>query len=182
MNAMITAGNFNPATETVNIVNDFGISSTALTDGDADGIYTIAVSSIDIGSKINYNYRINDANDGRQETISREYIVLEGANTISDIYQSQTVTGIENVLKSGIALYPVPANKELFIEFSDDFSGTINYQITDLMGGEKMASSFITTANAGQHNLSCEGLAPGVYLLNLSYNGIKQAFKIVVQK
>jgi alpha-amylase len=182
MNAMITAGNFNPATETVNIVNDFGISSTALTDGDADGIYTIAVSSIDIGSKINYSYRINDANDGRQEMLSREYIVLEGANTVSDVYQSQTVTGIENVLKSGIALYPVPANKELFVEFSDDFSGTINYQITDLMGGEKMASSFITTANAGQYNLSCEGLAAGVYLLNLSYNGMKQAFKIVVQK
>ncbi|MDB5256949.1 MAG: alpha amylase catalytic region [Chitinophagaceae bacterium] len=182
MNAMISAGNFNPATETVNIVNNFGISSTALSDVDADGIYTISVSSIDIGSKINYSYRINDANDGRQEVSSREYIILEGANTVTDIYQGQTVTAIENVLKSGISIYPVPAQKELFIEFSDDFSGTMNYQITDLIGEERMASSFITTAHAGQHNLSCEGLAPGIYLLNLSYNGIKQAFKIVIQK
>jgi len=182
MNAMISAGNFNPATETVNIVNDFGISSTALSDGDNDGIYTITVSSIDIGSKINYSYRINDANDGRQETRSREYIILEGANTVADIYQAQTITGVENALKSGISIYPVPSNKELFIDFSGDFSGAINYQITDLIGEEKIASSFMTTAHAGQHHLSCENLAPGVYLLNLSYNGIKQAFKIIIQK
>lgn len=182
MNAMITAGNFNPATETVNLVNDFGVSSTALSDGDGDGIYTLSVSSIDIGSKINYSYRINDTNDGREEVASREYVVLEGANTVSDIYKSQTVTGIEEVLKSGIAIYPVPANKELFIDFSADFSGMVNYQICDLVGEEKVASSFITHGHAGQYHLSCEGLAPGVYLLNLSYNGIKQAYRIVIQK
>lgn len=182
MNAMISAGKFNPATETVNIVNDFGVSSTALSDGDSDGIYTLAVSSIEIGHKINYSYRINDTNDGREEIASREYIILEGANTVADIYQIQTTTGIENALKKGISIYPVPSNKELFIDFSNDFSGMINYKITDLIGEEKIASSFLTAAHAGQHQLSCEGLSPGVYLLNLSYNGIKQAFKIVIQK
>jgi glycosidase len=182
MNAMITAGTFNPATETVNIVNDFGISATALSDTDGDGIYSLVVSSIDIGSKINYKYRINDTNDGREELTTREYIVLEGVNTVTDIYQSQTVTAIEDVLKSGIMIYPVPANKELFMEFSADFAGTINYQITDLVGEEIIHSAFETTAHAGQHHLSCEGIAPGVYVLNLSYNGIKQAYRIIIQK
>jgi len=182
MNAMIAASQFNPVTETVNIVNDFGVSSTALSDGDGDGIYTLTVSSIDIGSKINYSYRINDANDGREEIATRQYVVLEGANTVSDRYKSQTITGMESMLKSGMSIYPVPANKELFIEFSADFSGTINYQITDLVGEEKLTSSFVTMAHAGQHHISCEGLTPGVYVLNMSYNGIQQAFKIVIQK
>lgn len=182
MNAMITSGAFNPATETVNIVSDFGISPTVLSDVNADGIYSIVVSSIDIGHKINYKYRINDTNDGREELTTREYIVLEGANTVTDLYQSQTMTAIEEVLKSGIVIYPVPANKDLFIEFSADFAGTINYQITDLVGEEIIHSSFETTAHAGQHHLSCEGVAPGVYVLNLTYNGIKQAYRIVVQK
>ncbi len=182
MNAMITAGNFNPATETVNLVNDFGVSSTALSDVDSDGIYTLSISSIDIGSKITYSYRINDTNDGREEVSSREYIILEGANTVSDIYKSQMVTGIEDVLKTGIAIYPVPANKELFIDFSADFSGIVNYQISDLVGEEKVSSSFMTNGQPGQYHLSCEGLAPGFYVLNVSYNGIKQAYRIVIQK
>ncbi|MDF2456447.1 MAG: alpha amylase catalytic region [Cytophagaceae bacterium] len=182
MNAMITAGHFNPATETVNLVNDFGVSSTALSDGDGDGIYTLSVSSIDIGSKINYSYRINDTNDGREEASSREYVVLEGPNTVADIYKSQTVTSIEEVLKSGIAIYPVPANKELFIDFSAEFSGMVNYQLSDLVGEEKVSSSFMTNGHAGQYHLSCEGLAPGFYVLNVSYNGVKQAYRIVIQK
>jgi alpha-amylase len=182
MRDMMTAGSFNSATETVNLVNDFGVSATALSDTDGDGIYTLLVSSIGIGNRINYSYRINDSNDGREEISLREYIVLEGANTVTDSYKSQTSTAIESVLKSSIALYPVPAQQEVFIDFSNNFEGTINYQVTDLIGEEMIRSSFETNAQAGQYQLSCEGLLPGLYMLHLSYRGMKQAFKIVVQK
>jgi alpha-amylase len=189
MNGLISAGKFNPATETVDIVADFnsyGTPVTTLSDTDGNGIYSITISGMDIGHKTTYKYRLNGVNDAQEEfagsSYLREYIVLEGADTITDVYQLQTVTGIEDLLKHAVMVYPVPSNKEVFIEFSADFAGTINYQIVDLLGEEKAASSFVTAAQAGQYRLSCEGLPAGLYLLNLTYNETKQAFRIIIQK
>lgn len=189
MNAMITGGGFAPATETVDIVADFNGfgsgSTTTLTDADEDGIYSVTVSALNIGSKINYKYRINATNDARTEFASsiylREYFVPDVASTVTDIYQSEIITGLRNSVHHSIAnVYPVPSAKELFIDFPDNITGAIHYQISDLLGGEKVSSSFVSAG--GQHSLSCEDLSTGVYLLTLAYNGTSQVFRIVVQK
>ncbi|MFL5731476.1 MAG: alpha-amylase family glycosyl hydrolase [Cytophagaceae bacterium] len=188
MNAMIANGDFNIATDSVDIVagfNSFGADSlTVLDDMDGDGIYSVAISGMNIGSNIDYKYRINAVNDGREEfpnsSFLRQYLVLEGENTVKDSYQKQSVTTqINNPLEQKIAVYPVPSGKEVFVELSESFTGTIQFRITDLLGVEKIASSF---ASAGVQNISCEELPAGVYLLTLDCNKTSKVFRIVVQK
>lgn len=190
MNAMINSGAFISASETVDIVadfNDFGNDAIInLTDVDEDGIYSVTISNVLIGSKINFKYRINAINDGREEfpasTYLRQHLVLEGINTVTDVYQKQNVTGVERSLKQAINVYPVPTNKELIIEYSEGFSGLITYSISDLLGVKRITSSFSSSALAGDYNLSCEGLSTGVYLLTVEYKGASEVFRIVVQK
>jgi alpha-amylase len=186
MNSMIASGNFNPATDSVDIVasfNHFGADSiTILKDINGNGIYSITISGMNIGSKINYKYRVNATNDARAEVVTRQYTLLEGENTVKDNYQMPSVTGIASSTKHDIAVYPVPSAKELFIDFSFDFTGTINYRISDLLGVERISFSFVSTNKTGQYNLSCEELPEGVYLLTLAFNGMREVFRIVVQK
>ncbi len=109
------------------------------------------------------------------------YTVREIPAKTTYIYKlSETVvTGIENASgKSGISIYPMPASKEVMVNLPSTYSGTVNYQISDLTGAEKISASFL----AGQNRVSCEGLASGLYLLTLHYNGSSEVFKIVVQK
>jgi hypothetical protein len=63
-----------------------------------------------------------------------------------------------------------------------DFVSTIQYKITDLLGVEKLSSSFVSNSNNGQYDISCETLPSGVYLLSVEYNGISEIFRIVIQK
>lgn len=190
MNMLIDGGFFNPATETVDIVadfNSFGADSIAvLKDPDNDGIYTLTVPEREIGSKINYKYRINGVNNGREEfagtTFYRGYLVLNGTNVITDVYQSPFMTSARSALKASVEVYPVPTTNELFVEYNTDLSGTVQYQIKDLVGMEKSVSSFDTGNQFGVHSISCEGLPAGVYLLTLTNNGISETFRIVIQK
>jgi len=190
MNAMITAGAFNAGTETVDIVadfNNFGAgSATTLSDVDLDGIYTVTIYSAEVGSKINFKYRINAINDGREEfsttTYLREYIVLEGTSTVKNSYDHDYVTAVTTPLNHSLTVYPVPSSHELFIAYALDYTGTVHYQLTDLVGVEKIASSFVASSNVGEQSLPCEGLSEGVYLLNVSYNGTREVFRVVIQK
>ncbi|MBX9851496.1 MAG: hypothetical protein K2X86_07025 [Cytophagaceae bacterium] len=185
MNAMIASGNFLPATESVDITadfNSFGADSiVTLSDIDGDGIYTITVSGLSIGSKLNYKYRINAMNDGREELSLREYFIPEGLSALADIYEKQNLAGLDPSSKYAVNVYPVPSNKEIFIEFAGSFTGTIYYKVSDLLGEEKASFSF-AAAHAGLHSFSCEGLLPGVYQLLIECQETSRIFRIVIQK
>jgi alpha-amylase len=188
MNDLIGSGDF-VTSESVDIVatfNNFGTSTTTvLTDVDQDGVYTVTVPNIEIGSIIHYKYRINGVNNGREEfagnTFLREFILLEEEDTVTDRYQ-KNVTGIQDLMKHAISIFPVPSEKEVFVHYSNDFSGVIEYTITDLVGEKQLTSSFEAMAYEGQHKLPCQNLSPGVYLVTLKYGGMSEVFKIVLQK
>jgi alpha-amylase len=193
MNPMISAGKFNPATQSVDIVatfNNFGADSvtTLKKDANGDGIYSITISGFPIGSTISYKYRIDSTNNGIEEFANsafiRQYIVLEGADTITDTYQNYdpTTTSVKTQKKQIAAVYPVPTNKELFVEFSNGIAGKIQYQITDLVGTERASFSFVSDGQIWQQNIPCENLSSGVYVLTITYNGTSEVFKIVIQK
>ena len=188
MNAMIGSGDF-LTSESVDIVadfNNFGASTTILSDADLDGVYSVTMSNLDVGSKINYKYRINATNGGREEFASssylREYFVTDGSNVVRDIYQKNMTTGVQNKLNRDFSVYPVPTNNELFVQYKSSFSGKVNYQISDMLGKEKSASSFDLSSNIGQYSLPYGILANGVYLLSLEYNGTTEVYRIVIQK
>lgn len=186
MNEMISSGDFS-ISESVDVIadfNNFGTSTTSvLQDIDADGIYSVTIAGLNIGSLIHYKYRINGLNNGREEfagsAFLREFIVLEEEDTVTDRYQ-KNITGVADLLKHHISIYPIPSDQELFIDYSSDFSGRIDYVLTDLIGEEKLTSSFTTASQPGKYHLSCPELSPGVYLLTLKYNGNSEIFRIVL--
>lgn len=190
MNQMIADGDFNPATESVDIVadfNGFGSTVTVLSDPEEDGIYTVTVPDRDIGSSISYKYRINGVNNGREEfsnsTFMRQYLVLEGVNTVTDTYQkydATVITSLEAPLSYHVDVYPVPAREELFIRLSEGASGPAHYRVADLSGAQRAAGTFV--ADPGKpHRLSCAGLSPGIYLLTVVCGGQHKVVKVVVQ-
>jgi alpha-amylase len=192
MNAMIAAGNFKPATDYVDIVadfNNFGADSiTKLKDPNGDGIYSVTIPGMSIGNNIHYKYRIDAVNNGKQEFANssyvRQYLVLEGVDTVTVTYQQSdpTVTAARTPTSHSINIYPVPTSKEIVVKYSIDFINTIQYKITDLLGVEKLSSSFVSNSNNGQYDISCETLSSGVYLLTVEYNGTSEIFRIVIQK
>jgi 1,4-alpha-glucan branching enzyme len=190
MNALITDGTFVPGTDFVDLqanFNSYGADSLSkLKDIDGDGIYTTTIPNLATGSLITYKYQLNGVNDGRQEyangTILREYYVVEGQDTVTVTYEKQDITAIENPLDHSINVYPVPSSQEIFVEFSQDFTGKIDYQLCDMLGAEKARSSFISSYKAGPQSISCEGLNSGVYILKLSHNETNKIIKVIVQK
>ncbi|HEY8402919.1 MAG TPA: alpha-amylase family glycosyl hydrolase [Cytophagaceae bacterium] len=189
MNPLIQDGLFDPASETVDIVatfNDFGLSEiTHLSDDDEDGIYTVVISDAEAGSKINYKYRINGVNDGREEfsgtSYYREYIVTDSSTTVRNNYQKAKVTARVNSLQQYVTIYPVPATDELFLEFASGISGEVTCTIFDIYGSEQ-SSYVINSTLTKEHNISCESLTPGVYFITLSNKNNTETFRVVIQR
>lgn len=83
MNYQITAGNFNPLTDSVDVagsMNDW--QGTAMTDTDNDGIYSVDIADLNAGDTVYFKFRIN-ANWNTSEFPggdNRSYIVTSGTN------------------------------------------------------------------------------------------------------
>jgi len=190
MNRLITKGYFNSASETVDIVasfNSFGNDSiTQLKDLNGDGIYEVTISNMTIGSTITYKYRINGVNDGREEFASsnyvRSYLMMEGQNIVKDNYQSDLFTAIHIPKQSSFSIYPVPATDQLFLNYSLNYSGNVNYKLSNLLGEEILSGSFTNFSKYGQATITCERVPQGIYLLNLTYNERSEVLKIIIQK
>lgn len=188
MTTAIDEGLFNPLKDSVDIIADFNAFGdneiTVLKDLNGDGVYEVTVSSFHIGSKINYKYRINAANDGSQEfpndTHLREYLMLEGNNYITDSYNIQPLVGLDNELTNALEVFPVPAHNKVSVHFSNGFTGSFNYTITDVLGIEKIATTAFVSQ--GEYELSCEGLPSGIYIMSVAYKNKKEEVRIVIQK
>jgi len=90
MNAKMDAGEFNPATQYVDVAGNFNGWGPAagdwqLTDEDADGIWSITVAdSFTVGQELEFKFRI-DSDWGKSESDpNRKYIVGGGAQTFYD--------------------------------------------------------------------------------------------------
>jgi glycosidase len=189
MNDMINAGLFDPLEETVDIVatfNDFGQTLTRLDDSDQDGIYSIEIPEIQVGEKIEYKYRINGVEEGREEypgtSYLRHYFVLEGIHTVSDRYKNEILTSVSEWEKNIVQVYPVPASEELTVQLASDFGGSIHYTISDVLGRVRVATSPESISEEKTFAIPCGDIEPGVYILTLIYEGRKEVVRIVLQK
>lgn len=187
MNEIITDAAFNPLKDAVDIIatfNDFGKESiTTLFDQNFDGIYEVTVSDVHIGSTIRFKYRMNASNDGREEFSTsnylRDYLILEGGNTVTNNYEFPNLVGLHKDLNNNVSVFPIPSNNTVNIRFSDGFTGTFNYSMTDVIGIEKMSST--ASASNGMYQLSCEGFPSGIYLLTIDYQQKKEAIRVLIQ-
>ena len=93
MNQQITLGNFDPATDGLDVPGTFNDWSedSVLTDADEDGIYTVMVSDFTAGDNIEYKFRINFdwGNAEYPGGGNRSYTVVDGANILDHWYNDE---------------------------------------------------------------------------------------------
>lgn len=94
-------------------------------------------------------------------------IVYRGASagfTLNILSPAQLATGIGNTELNSISrIYPVPVTDRLFMEWTEDASETLSYQVISVDGREMMKGSVNRNANG----IVTAQLAPGLYLLRI---------------
>jgi hypothetical protein len=79
--------------------------------------------------------------------------------------------GIPSVKNSTplIALYPNPANSELFLELTMPYASAINYKIFDMNGKELLSGNFTADAmHTTLKKINAENLSSGMYLVSVN--------------
>lgn len=94
------------------------------------------------------------------------------------------VTGIAQVVRqNGIAVWPNPANDQLNISIKETNAQAITWTLQDLSG--RVVSGGLQQQNFSTNDvftLNVQGVAPGLYVLNLSNASLQQSVKVVVGK
>lgn len=80
----------------------------------------------------------------------------QGARTF-EFYGHKTATGIEELFRNGVLLFPNPAKTSLSVNFPD-YEGKIQYVVTELSGREVMSGE-----GANQLKLNVSSLLVGMY-------------------
>jgi hypothetical protein len=101
MSYQTTLGNFDPAVDSVDVAgnfNDWGGVNSQLT-MESDGIYSITVNGLEVGSLLEYKFRINgdwDTSEFPSGGPNRTYTVVEGTNNIMVWYNDEqpSITGM----------------------------------------------------------------------------------------
>lgn len=189
MNEMIETKAFDPNTESVDLISNFnnwGTNLLQLTDNDEDGIYTLVASPQNIGNRIEYKYRINGVDDGREEfsnsSFVREYTVLEGQNNVLDSYQQLYITNIEEDIQTEpVVVYPMPVDHEMLVKLPESITGKVQLRILDLFGSEIIGSDFFYSGSNETHSVSTSQLSAGVYFLSINALNYQEVVTVVVR-
>ncbi|WP_296621186.1 T9SS type A sorting domain-containing protein, partial [Marivirga sp.] len=172
MNELIEQEGFNPDTESVILIsseNAMGAEEQTLLDEDGDGIFTLALANIGIGSSIDFKFGINEVENGREEFPNsgklRAYRVKEGENQVLNTYNQLTsaITAVNKDFKNELKLkiYPNPAQKHINIDGSDFSQAT--YQIIDIKGLVKSSGKL----DNNNYQISINDLNSGLYFIQV---------------
>jgi hypothetical protein len=80
-------------------------------------------------------------------------------------------TGIEDVFGFGLQVFPNPTNDQLYMQFDEGASGSIEVTVSDLSG--RLVKSFprINVQSSSKVELDMTGISSGTYMLNLNKDG-----------
>ena len=181
MSKMIRDDDFDPATQSVDMVSDlncWGGTLTAMEDLDGDSVYTVTISDLPIGSTVEFKYRIDAVNNGKEEyaysDFVREYLVQDVNNEIKNPYAKNELTSIENNSLGKVRIYPVPVKDQLVIELTE-MLGDVEMTISELTGKlimKETLSNQVSTINVSN-------LVEGMYMLKLSSENGSMSRKII---
>ena len=100
MQALVAAGQFQPATDVVDIAGSFngwGSTLTPLADADGDTVYAVTITGFTTGQYLEYKFRLNGLWDGTEEFPgvgnNRTYTVVDGANLVDVWYNARDLGG-----------------------------------------------------------------------------------------
>lgn len=89
----------------------------------------------------------------------------------------------ENAGTTSFGVYPNPANGPLSINFTLEQQSDVAISVTDAQGRLVQTIQQNASLSAGEHraNWNAEGLAAGVYFINLNVNGVNSVQRVVVR-
>lgn len=184
MSAMILNDDFDPEIDKVDVVagfNGFGTDSiSVLKDLDGDSVYSVVVSDLRIGESINYKYRINAENNGREEYSNSEHLrfyrIQESLNIVRVEYEKEDVLSIKESFLAAVSLFPNPVSDKVHVQFGEGDFQTCSYQLMDAFGVTHLAGS--EPLASGQFDLRLSDVPVGIYSLKLT-SGNSEISKLI---
>ena len=167
MSYQIEQGNFNAATDYVDVAGSFngwnGENHHLTADG--DGKYSITVPDFVEGETIEFKFRINGnwaTSEFPNGGPNRTHVVVGGLNEI-DVWYNDEASSIEDVTGKFVRTFPNPANNTITI------SSTINVQdITIYNINGQVVKSFTVDSNISTFVADVSDLTTGLYFIKVS--------------
>jgi len=175
MNRYIALGYFDPNNSALDIAGSFnGWDGTGYElDGDGFGTFTITVSGLEVGTEIEYKFRMNGTWDGTEEFpnggANRTYTIKAYDSEVSVWYNDIVIKTDEVNALSSFSVYPNP-NKGLF-NVTLNSETPVDYTI-ELMNvqGQIVYSNVINNVTKYVNAIDVSELAKGVYYLKVNEN------------
>lgn len=101
-----------------------------------------------------------------------------------NIYQgapSDTIVGLEEVVLSGVGIYPNPADNELNLQFDQLNDGMVTVNITDITGKVIFARSVLGKSGNNLVIIDTHEFSSGVYFINVEQGGTAFTEKFIVK-
>ena len=89
--------------------------------------------------------------------------------------------GVDEEISSTFNIYPNPANDHLTIDFSSDNAENYSLHLMDMIGQTIISDNKTSVVGDNQIQLNLNGLAKGIYLLNIQKGDANMIKKIIVQ-
>ena len=102
------------------------------------------------------------------------YVVVDDHKTLN--YTMQTVTGIEDVLKNKVQIYPNPANNIVHINWNSRFRD-VKVTMMDITGKTLMTKILHNNENT----IDLSGYEEGIYLISIEKDGNKFTSRLIIQ-
>ncbi len=89
--------------------------------------------------------------------------------------------GVDEEISSTFNIYPNPANDHLTIDFSSDNAENYSLHLMDMIGQTIISDNKTSVVGDNQIQLNLNGLAKGIYILNIQKGDANMIKKIIVQ-
>jgi hypothetical protein len=184
-----TCGNSSCKNVTIQVGTITGITDQP-NDVNANQGDNISFSVVAEGDVLTYQWRFNGNNISGAESSSYAITNVQGTdagnydvavsgtcgNVTSDVAVLTVAVSVEDLLNSGIQIYPIPSNGTLYINFSYPEKNML-CKINDLTGKNVFAEKL----NKKENVLKLNKLNKGVYFVEIHFNNKVHLTKIVIE-
>jgi hypothetical protein len=187
MTGMISEGIFDPAEDKVDLagsMNNWGDPVKNATDADADGIYTIVVTAQEVGTALEFKFRVNGTWDPISEFPgggpNRTYTVVEGDNVVDVVFNDGDYTpwiteGIEMNEAFSLYVYPNPATDMINVRSSAQIHAVT---ITNLVGQTVLNMP----VNSFSSEIGIGTLDAGMYVISVQFESNEVYNRVLIKK
>jgi hypothetical protein len=187
MSGMISEGIFDPAVDKVDLagsMNNWGSPVQNAADADADGIYTIVVPNVEIGTALEFKFRVNGTWDPISEFPgggpNRTYTAVEGENVVNVVFNDGDYTpwiteGVEINKAAALYMYPNPANHMFTVSSAFEIQSV---KISNIAG----QLVYKAPVNGFSADVNISTLEAGMYIVSVTFESMEVSNRVLIKK